>query len=119
MSSTNAKLVLIGDSIIANFDKWNDIFGKFFLSFRTLNVGISGGKIQNVLQSVCNMTLPATVEYVSIHYGNNNIGHSSPLKITEGLINIACILKKNHKNFHIFVKKSVNRRLHYMMLTPT
>ena len=42
ISSTNAKLVLIGDSIIANFDKCNDIFDKFFLSFRTLSFGISG-----------------------------------------------------------------------------
>ena len=36
-SSTNAKLMLIGDSIIANFDKYKNIFDKFFLPFRTLN----------------------------------------------------------------------------------
>ena len=46
-SSTNAKLVIIGDSIIVNFDR-------FFLPFRTLNVGISGHKIQNVLWRVFN-----------------------------------------------------------------
>ena len=34
-SSTNAKLVLVGDSIIANFDKCSNIFDKFFLPFRT------------------------------------------------------------------------------------
>ena len=45
-SSTNAKLVLIGDPIIANFDKCRDIFDKFFfLPFRTLNFGISGDKM--------------------------------------------------------------------------
>ena len=36
-SSTNAKLVLIGDSIIANFDKCKDIFDKFFMPFCTLD----------------------------------------------------------------------------------
>ena len=102
-SSTNVKLVLIGDSIIANFDKCCDIFDKFFLPFRTLNLGISGDKIQNVLWRVYNITLPASVEYVIIHCGTNNLGHNSPLKIAEGLINIACILKKNYKNLHIFV----------------
>ena len=61
-SSTNAKLVLFGDSIIANFDKCSDIFDKFFLYFRTLNFGISGDKIQNVLWRACNMTLPASVK---------------------------------------------------------
>ena len=94
---------------------------KFFLPFRTLNFGISGDKIQNVLWRVYNMTLPASVEYVIIHCGTNNLGHNSPLKIAEGLINIACILKKNYKDLHIFVscllprddEKSVKRSLLY------
>ena len=81
-TSTNAKLVLIGDSVIANFDKCSNIFDKFILPFHTL---------------------PASVEYVIIRFGTNNLGHNSPLKIAEGLINIALILKKNYKNFHIFV----------------
>ena len=66
-SSTNAKLVLTGDSVIANFDKCSDIFDKFFLPFHTVNCGISGDKIQNVLWRVYNMNLPASVEYVIIH----------------------------------------------------
>ena len=102
-SSSNTKLVLIGDSINANFDKCSDIFDKFFLPFCTLNFGISGDKMQNVLWRAYNMTLPASVEYVIIHSGTNNLGHSSPLKIAKGLINIACILKKNYKDLHIFV----------------
>ena len=109
-SSTNAKLVLIGDSIIANFNKCNDIFDKFFLSFRTLNFGISGDKIQNILWRVCNMTLPTSVEYFIIHCGTNNLGHYSPLKIAERLINIACMLKKNYKNLHIFVRLPSTKR---------
>ena len=91
-SSTNAKL--IGDSIIANFDKCSDIFDKFFLPFPTLNFDIRGDKIKNVLWRAYNMTLPALIEYVIIHCGTNNLGHNSPLKIAERLINIAHILKK-------------------------
>ena len=120
-SSTNAKFLLIGDSIIANFDKCSDIFDKFFLHFRTLHLGISGDKIQNILWRVCNMTLPASVEYVIIHCSTNILRHNSPLKIAEGLINIACVLKKNYKNLHIFIswllprddEKSLKRSLIY------
>ena len=101
-SSTNAKLVLIWDSVIANFDNSNDILENIFLSFRTLNFGISGNKIQNVVWRVCTMSLPTSVEYIIIYCGNNNLGHNSLLKIAEGLINIACMLKKNYKNLHIF-----------------
>ena len=67
------------------------------------------------------MTLPASVEYVIVYCGTNNLGHNSPLKIAEGLINIACILKKTFKNLHIFVscllprddEKSVKKSLLY------
>ena len=108
-SSSNAKLVLIEDSIIANFDICSDIFDKFFLSFRTLNFGISGDKIQNVLWRVYNLTLPASVEGVIINCDTNNLWHNSPLKFAEGLINIACILKKNYKDLRIFVSCSLPR----------
>ena len=113
--------MLLGDSIIANFDKCSDIFDKFFLPFRTINFGISEDKIQNVLWRMYNMILPAPVEHVIIHCGINNLGHNSLSKITEGLINIACILKKSYKNLEIFVscllprddEKSVKRSLLY------
>ena len=67
------------------------------------------------------MTLPASVKYIIIHGGTNNLGHNRPLKIIKGLINITCILKKNYKNLHIFVsclpprdyEKSVKRLLQY------
>ena len=51
-SSTNAKLVLTRDSVIANFDKCSDIFDKFFLPFHTLIFGVSADNIQNVLWRV-------------------------------------------------------------------
>ena len=122
-SSTNAKLMLIGDSIIANFDKCRNIFNRFFLVFCTLNYGISGDKIQNVLWHMCNLTFPVSVEYVIIHCGTNNLGYNCLLKIAEGLINIACMLKKNYKNLQIFVscllprgdEKSVKRSLLYVV----
>ena len=72
------------------------------------------------------MTLPASVVYVVIHFATNNVGHSSPLEIAEGLINMDCMLKKNHKTFifllAIFYKDMMkNQSIHhyYTPLTPT
>ena len=101
--SANSKLVLFGDSIIANFDKCKDVFNNYFSSLHTLNFGISGDKIQNVLWRVENMTLPSSIEYVIIHCGTNNLGHNSPVKIAEGILNIATILNKSYKNLHILI----------------
>ena len=50
------------------------------MPFRTLNFGISADKIQNVLWRVYSMTLRASVEYVIIDCGANNLGHNIPLK---------------------------------------
>ena len=80
-SSTNSKLVLLGDSVIVNFDKCNNIFDKFFLSFPTLNFGIGKDKTQNVLRVLCSTTLPESEECVIIHCGTNNFSHNNPLKI--------------------------------------
>lgn len=93
-SSSSANLVLIGDFIIANFCKCNNIFDNFFLSLRTWNFRISGGEIQNVLWCGCYIHLPALMEYIIIHCGTNILGHNSALKITERLININYILKE-------------------------
>ena len=102
-TSKSSKLVLIGDSIISNFDKCNDIFNNFFSSFGALNFGISGDKIQNVLWRMRNMTLPSSTKYVIIHCGTNNLGHNSPIHIAEGLINLANTLKNLNSNIHVFI----------------
>ena len=80
--------------------------------------------MQNVLRRVYNMTLPASLEYVIIHCGTNNLGHNGPLKIVEGLINIVCILKKIYKNCHFFVScflprddEKSDKNNYYMLLT--
>ena len=54
--STNVKLGLIGDSIIANFGKCSAVFfDKFFLPSSTLNFGISGEKCK-MSYGVCDFT---------------------------------------------------------------
>ena len=45
ISFSNAKLLLIWDFIVLKFDRCNNTFDKFFLSFRTLNFDISRHKI--------------------------------------------------------------------------
>ena len=100
--------------------------GKFgwYNTFRkhvTMSTSSSSAKLVLIGDSTnAGIILPALVEYVIIHCGTSNLGHNSPIKIA-GLINIACILKKNYKNLQIFVscllprddEKSVKRSLLY------
>ena len=65
-SSTNGKLLIIGDSIIGNFGKCNNNFDKFFLSFRTVSFSNSGDKIKNVLGRVYDFTRISRICHYSL-----------------------------------------------------
>ena len=71
-SSRNVSAVLLGDSIIAGFLRHPNIWYKFF-DENTINCGIGGGKVQNVLWRAENISLPQSLEYVVISCGTNNL----------------------------------------------
>ena len=89
INSQKCRVLLIGDSVIANFSKFSSIFDKPFSKFRPLNFDIRGDKIQNVLRRINIMSLPPCLQYIFIHYGTHNIGHNDPEVISDGLINLA------------------------------
>ena len=68
ISSQKCRVFLIGDSNIANFSKFSPIFDKHFSKFHPLNFGIGGDKIQNVLWLIINMSLPPSLQYISLQY---------------------------------------------------
>ena len=103
------RVLLIGESIIANFSKLSSIFDKLFSKFHPLNVGIGGDKIQNVLWHVNNMYLSPFLQYIFIHCGTNNIGHNDPGVISDGLINLARVIKKRYKDVKIIISSLLPR----------
>ena len=92
----------------SNFSKFSSIFDKNFSKFNTLNFGIGGDKIQNVLWRMNNMSLPPYLQYIFIHCGTNNIGHNDPEFISDGLINLVWVIKK-YKNVKIIISSLLPR----------
>ena len=82
VNSQKCRVLLIGDSIFANFSKLSSIFDKHFSKFNALNFGIGGDKIQNVLW--CINTIPS-LQYIIIHCGTSNIGHNDPEVFSDSL----------------------------------
>ena len=62
-SSRNVSAVLLGDSIIAGFLRYPNIWYKFF-DENTINCGVGDDKVQNVLWRAKNIPLPQSLEYV-------------------------------------------------------
>ena len=89
INTEKCRVFLIGDSMIANFSKFNSIFDKHFSKFHPLNFCIGGDNTQNVQWRINNMSLPPSLQYTFIHCGTNNIWHNDPEIISDGLINLA------------------------------
>ena len=77
--------VLLGDSIIqglSGYKKvWNSFFGK-----DTLNCGIRGDKIENLLWRAEKLVFPPATRHIVIHCGTNNIEENTPNDIANGLL---------------------------------
>ena len=106
-SSKNASTIL-GDSIVAAFLRYPNIWYKFF-DENTINCGIGGGKIQNVLWRAEYIPLPQSLEHVLINCGTNNLDINDSKKIADGLFCIALVLKKRVNHLKIVINEILPR----------
>ena len=107
-SSRNVSAVLLGDSIIAGFLRHPNIWYKFF-DENTINCGIRGDKVQNVLWRVENIPLPQSLEYVVISCGTSNLDTDDFEKIADGIFCIALALKKRMNHLKIVINRILPR----------
>ena len=101
-SFRNVSAVLLRDSIIAGFLRYPNIWYKFF-DENTINCGVGGDKVQNVLWRAENIPLPQSLEYVVISCGTNNLDTDDSEKIADGLFCIALALKKRMNHLKIVI----------------
>ena len=55
------------------------------------------------------MSLPPSLQYIFIHCGTNNIEHYDPEIISDGLINLARVIKKKCKDVKIIINSLLPR----------
>ena len=109
IDSQKCRVLLIGDSIIGNFSKFSPIFDKHFSKFHPVNFGMGGDKIRNLLWCINNLSLPPSLQYIFIHCGTNITGHNDPEVISDGLMNLALVKKKKHKDVKIIISSLLPR----------
>ena len=74
-----------------------------FFDENTINYGIGGDKVQNVLWRAENIPLPQSLEYVVISCGTNNHDTDDSEKIADDLLCIAFALKKRMNHLKIVI----------------
>ena len=90
--SRNAEIKVIGDSIVKYLSRYKQIWKHHFPS-STLNFGITGDRVQQVLWRVKFGCFPS-VKTVIIHVGTNNIPKDQALHIAKAPVDLALLVKE-------------------------
>ena len=85
---------------------------KFILQYKTVNLGIGGDQIENVLWRMNDIVLPKSVRSVVIHCGTNNIDTSSSDEISVGVVTIARSIFHRYPNIKIIVSGLLPRNIY-------
>ena len=103
IKNLNYSTLLIGDSIIAGLSRYNNVWKKYFEPLNSINCGIGGDKVQNVLWR-CNSLPPSpNIHNAVIMCGTNNINVDPVEDIADGIIDIALSLKKKYQHITVTV----------------
>ena len=100
--STNIHTILLGDSIINGLSRYNKVWKNFFGS-DTMNCGIGGDKVENILWRAENLNLPSHIKNVIIHCGTNNLHKNTSEEIADGLMCTALTITKEINNTKVFI----------------
>ena len=76
-------------------------YGNF--SFNTLNCGLGGDKVQNVLWRAHNLPAVKSVRNVVILCGTNNLHLDAPEDLADGIIKIGSTFKRLYTNVNVFL----------------
>ena len=101
-TSRNLQTVLLGDSLIQGLSRyakvWNSFFGK-----DTLNCGMRGEKVENLLWRAENLEFPPAVRQIVILCGTNNIYANPPNDIANCLLCSALTIKKRNSVTNVYI----------------
>ena len=97
---SDASVLLIGDSIIAGLQRYRNVWRNYFKhQYESLNFGIGGDKVQDVLWRINDLSLPKSLKYAVVQAGTNNLDQDNPKDIANGIIASALAFSKKSKNF--------------------
>ena len=100
-----AKVLLLGDSILANLARYPSVWDCHLQPYNTVNCSIGGDRTQHVLWRAENMYLPASVSVAVILCGTNNMDFNvyRPHDIAHSVISCGTRLRDKHPHLKVIV----------------
>ena len=113
LNNSNPKILIIGDSIVANLCFFPETWNHFFARYNTSNLGVAGDKVEHVRWRIQNSTFPESVTNILICVGTNNIEVDTPEDIGQGVILCGIAAKHNaHRAFVSIIPLLPREKLH-------
>ena len=81
--------MVVIDSIVAGLRCYPTVWRNFILQYKTVNLGIGGDRIENVLWRINDIVFPKSIRSAVIHCGTNNINTSCSDEMVVGVVTIA------------------------------
>ena len=97
------KRIIIGDSIAAGLNRYRSVWTKYLEPLKTLNCGIGGDRIQNVLWWAQNLPIISSLKNVVMLCGTNNLLQDSPEDIADGVIEIVETFQTKYNSINIAI----------------
>ena len=94
----NYNTLLLGDSLVAGLSHYSDVWKRYFESLNSINCGIGGDRVQNVLWRCNNLPPSPSFKNIIILCGTNNIQCDSPEDVSDGILEIAQALQGKYKS---------------------
>ena len=103
VSGKQVKVILLGDSIMANRTRYPSVWDDHLSPFNTVNCGIGGDRTQHVLWRADNMYLPPSVSVAAILCGTNNMDTNihRPQDIAHSVLLCGTRLRERHPHLNV------------------
>ena len=95
--------MLIGDSLIQGLSRFDSVWSGYLEPLGTLNFGIGGDLIQNVLWRIEHGEVPLNLKVAVLHCGTNNLSHNNPAEISWGIAAIVNSILRKKPNVEVIV----------------
>ena len=101
-TNRNIQTVLLGDSLIQGLSRYTKVWISFF-GKDTLNCGIRGDKVENLLWRAENPEFPPAIRQIVILCTTNNIEANTPNDIANGLLCSSLTIKKRNSVTNVYI----------------
>ena len=95
--------IIFGDSIAVGLNRYQSVCTKQLEPLKTLNCGIGGDRVQNVLWQAQNLPVISSLKNAVIFCGTNNLFQDSPEDIADGIVEIAQTFQSSYNSINIAI----------------